>query len=140
MITLCIRYTLDTSKLAEFEAYARSVAAPIERCGGKVVGYYAPGRAGGRQSRRGPILHAARVVGVAAYRGPRREHSLGWFPRCQYQDFPSTVRVSCSCGIVHAAGEAINDPKSNVFSRVRPSGRRSATRPPSLAGPTGARA
>ena len=42
MITLCIRYTLDTSKLAEFEAYARSVAAPIERSGGKVVGYYAP--------------------------------------------------------------------------------------------------
>src|SRR3989441_5797842 len=42
MITLCIRYTLDTSKLAEFEAYGRSVAAPIERCGGKVVGYYAP--------------------------------------------------------------------------------------------------
>ena len=30
MITLCIRYTLDTSKLAEFEAYARSVAAPID--------------------------------------------------------------------------------------------------------------
>ena len=42
MITLCIRYTLDTSKLAEFEAYARSAAAPIERSGGKLVGYYAP--------------------------------------------------------------------------------------------------
>ena len=39
MITLCIRYTLDTSKLAEFEVYGRSVAAPIERSGGKVVGY-----------------------------------------------------------------------------------------------------
>jgi hypothetical protein len=42
MITLCIRYTLDASKLADFEAYARGVAGPIERCGGKVVGYYAP--------------------------------------------------------------------------------------------------
>jgi hypothetical protein len=42
MLTLAIRYTLDASKLAEFETYARTVAAPIERCGGKLVGYYAP--------------------------------------------------------------------------------------------------
>jgi NIPSNAP len=42
MLTLCIRYTLDGAKLADFEAYARSVAGPIERCGGKVVGYFAP--------------------------------------------------------------------------------------------------
>jgi len=42
MITLCIRYTIDASKVADFEVYARGVAGPIERCGGKVVGYYAP--------------------------------------------------------------------------------------------------
>jgi hypothetical protein len=42
MITLCIRYTLDAAKLSDFEAYARDVAAPIERCGGKIVGYFAP--------------------------------------------------------------------------------------------------
>ena len=42
MITLCIRYTIDASKVADFEAYGRDVAGPIERCGGKVVGYYAP--------------------------------------------------------------------------------------------------
>ena len=42
MITLCIRYTLDASKLSDFEAYGKSVAGHIERCGGKVVGYYAP--------------------------------------------------------------------------------------------------
>jgi NIPSNAP len=42
MITLCIRYTIEASKVADFETYARSVAGPIERCGGKVVGYYAP--------------------------------------------------------------------------------------------------
>ena len=42
MLTLCIRYTLDATKLADFEAYARGVAGPIERCGGKVVGYFAP--------------------------------------------------------------------------------------------------
>jgi hypothetical protein len=42
MITLCIRYTLDANKLSDFETYARSVAGPIERCGGKVIGYFAP--------------------------------------------------------------------------------------------------
>ena len=42
MITLCIRYTIDASKRADFEAYARGVAAPIERCDGKVIGYFAP--------------------------------------------------------------------------------------------------
>jgi NIPSNAP len=42
MLTLCIRYTLDATKLADFEAYARNVAGPIERCGGKLVGYFTP--------------------------------------------------------------------------------------------------
>ena len=42
MITLCIRYTIDASKRADFEEYGRSVAAPIERSGGKVIGYFAP--------------------------------------------------------------------------------------------------
>jgi hypothetical protein len=41
MLTLCIRYTLDATKLADFEAYGKSAAGPIERCGGKLVGYFA---------------------------------------------------------------------------------------------------
>jgi len=28
MLTLCIRYTLDATKVADFEAYARGVAGP----------------------------------------------------------------------------------------------------------------
>jgi hypothetical protein len=47
MITLCIRYTLDANKLADFEAYARSLAAPVARCGGKYVGYYLPTKLAG---------------------------------------------------------------------------------------------
>ena len=42
MITLAIRYTIDPAKLTDFEAYARSAPGPIERCGGKLAGYYAP--------------------------------------------------------------------------------------------------
>jgi NIPSNAP len=47
MITLCIRYTLDISKFADFEAYARGLTQPIERCGGKLVGYYLPTKIAG---------------------------------------------------------------------------------------------
>ncbi len=47
MMTLCIRYTLDAGKLADFEAYARALAAPIERCGGKTIGYYLPTKVAG---------------------------------------------------------------------------------------------
>ena len=47
MMTLCIRYTLDVSKLADFEAYARALEAPVERCGGKFVAYYLPTKIAG---------------------------------------------------------------------------------------------
>jgi NIPSNAP len=47
MMTLCIRYTLDASKLADFEAYAQALRKPVERCGGIFVGYYLPTKIAG---------------------------------------------------------------------------------------------
>jgi hypothetical protein len=47
MMTLCIRYTLDPGKLADFEVYAQALRRPAERCGGKVVGYYLPTKVAG---------------------------------------------------------------------------------------------
>jgi NIPSNAP protein len=47
MLTLCIRYTLDANKLADFEAYAQALRKPIERCGGTYVGYYLPTKIAG---------------------------------------------------------------------------------------------
>jgi hypothetical protein len=47
MMTLCIRYTLDVRKLADFEAYARALQAPVERCGGQFVAYYLPTKIAG---------------------------------------------------------------------------------------------
>src|SRR5260370_37208511 len=47
MITLSIRYSLDANKLADFEAYARALPKPVERCGGKFVGYYLPTKVAG---------------------------------------------------------------------------------------------
>jgi hypothetical protein len=47
MMTLCIRYTLDANKLSDFEAYARALPQPVERCGGKFVAYYLPTKIAG---------------------------------------------------------------------------------------------
>ena len=37
MITLCICYTIDLHKTADFEQYARRWPEPIKRCGGDLV-------------------------------------------------------------------------------------------------------
>ena len=42
MITCVIQYTLDPRKIRDFEAYAETWPPIIERCGGKLVGYYLP--------------------------------------------------------------------------------------------------
>jgi hypothetical protein len=42
VITCCIQYTLDPHKLEAFELYAARWPPIIERCGGKLVGYYVP--------------------------------------------------------------------------------------------------
>jgi len=42
MITLCIRYTFNPDKLSDFQAYVEGEQAPIERSGGKIVGYFLP--------------------------------------------------------------------------------------------------
>jgi hypothetical protein len=47
MITMCIRYTLDTYKLADFEKYARNWPEPIRRCGGDLLGYFLPTKLAG---------------------------------------------------------------------------------------------
>ncbi|MGH9748160.1 MAG: NIPSNAP family protein [Candidatus Acidiferrales bacterium] len=47
MITLCIRYTIDANKLADFEKYASRWPEPIRRCGGELMGYFAPTKLAG---------------------------------------------------------------------------------------------
>jgi NIPSNAP len=47
MITLFIRYTLDANKLADFAAYAKDLQPAIERCGGRLRGYYLPTKLAG---------------------------------------------------------------------------------------------
>jgi uncharacterized protein (DUF1330 family) len=42
MITCCIQYTLDPHRIADFERYAATWPPIIERCGGRLTGYYLP--------------------------------------------------------------------------------------------------
>jgi hypothetical protein len=48
MPTLCIRYKLNPNRLSDFEEYARNWPKPIERCGGKLIGYFLPTKLAGR--------------------------------------------------------------------------------------------
>jgi len=80
MITLCIRYTLDAGKLTEFEAYARSAAAPIERCGGKMVGYWAPTKFAGPTNTALSLIDFPSLAAYERYReslAADSEHSEG---------------------------------------------------------------
>jgi len=42
MVTLCIRYDFNPDKLADFRAYVEAERGPIERNGGRIVGYFLP--------------------------------------------------------------------------------------------------
>ncbi|HVO01475.1 MAG TPA: NIPSNAP family protein [Candidatus Cybelea sp.] len=42
MITCIIRYEIDPFKLGAFEEYARNWGQVIPRCGGDLIGYFAP--------------------------------------------------------------------------------------------------
>ena len=69
MVTLCIRYTLDANKLADFEAYARALPAQIERAGGKVAGYYLPTKLAGPTNTALGLIDFANLAAYEAYRG-----------------------------------------------------------------------
>jgi hypothetical protein len=42
MITLCIRYTFNPEKLADFKAYVEAEQEPIQRSDGRILGYFLP--------------------------------------------------------------------------------------------------
>ena len=42
MITCCIQYTIDPHRASDFEDYATRWPPIIDRCGGRLVGYFLP--------------------------------------------------------------------------------------------------
>jgi len=68
MMTLCIRYTLDISKLADFEAYAQSLRKPLERCGGTYVDYFLPTKVAGPTNTAFGLIDFPSLAAYEAYR------------------------------------------------------------------------
>lgn len=68
MLTLCVRYTLGPGKLADFEAYARALREPVERCGGTFVGYYLPTKIAGPTNAAIGLIDFPDLAAYEAYR------------------------------------------------------------------------
>jgi NIPSNAP len=68
MMTLCIRYTLDANKLADFDAYAQALRQPVERCGGKFVGYYLPTKIAGPTNTALGLIDFPNLAAYESYR------------------------------------------------------------------------
>ena len=68
MITLCIRYTIDANKLADFAAYAQSLRKPLERCGGTYVDYFLPTKIAGPTNAALGLIDFPNLAAYEAYR------------------------------------------------------------------------
>ena len=68
MITLCICYTIDLHKTAEFEQYARRWPEPIKRCGGDLIGYFLPTKFAGPTNVAYALIRFANLTAYEKYR------------------------------------------------------------------------
>ncbi len=68
MITLSIRYQIDPGKLRDFEAYSKSIAEPIRRSGGDLIGYFLPTRFAGRTNEALALINFADLAAYQRYR------------------------------------------------------------------------
>ena len=68
MLTLCIRYTLDARKRADFERYARGLTTIIPRCGGELVGYWLPTKFAGPTNLATAMINFPSLAAYEQYR------------------------------------------------------------------------
>ncbi len=68
MLTLCIRYKLDTHKISDFEEYAKNWPTPIERCGGELVGYFLPTKFAGATDMALALINFPSLAAYEQYR------------------------------------------------------------------------
>ncbi len=68
MITLCICYTIDLHKTADFEQYARRWPEPIRRCGGDLIGYFLPTKFAGPTNVAYALIRFANLTAYEKYR------------------------------------------------------------------------
>ena len=75
MITVCIRYTIDMNKHADFEQYARNWTKSIPRCGGELLGYFLPTRVAGPTDIAYALINFADLTTYQRYREAFAEQS-----------------------------------------------------------------
>ncbi len=68
MFTLCIRYTLDLSKVREFEAYLKALSPIVKRCGGLPAGYYLPTKFAGPMNAAVGLTDFASLAAYGSFR------------------------------------------------------------------------
>lgn len=68
MITLCIRYTVNPNKLADFKAYVEAEQEPIRRRGAKIVGYFLPTDFAGTTNEALGLIDFATLAAYEQYR------------------------------------------------------------------------
>jgi hypothetical protein len=68
VITVCIRYTIDMNKHAEFEQYARNWTKSIPRCGGELLGYFVPTKIAGPTNIAYALINFADLAAYQRYR------------------------------------------------------------------------
>ncbi|MBP6678630.1 MAG: NIPSNAP family protein [Paracoccus sp.] len=75
MLTCIIRYRIDPTKQAQFRQYARNWGQAIPRCGGDLVGYFAPHE--GSTTLAYGIYRIDSLAGYEAYRARLAADPLG---------------------------------------------------------------
>ena len=75
MLTCIIRYHIDPTKLAQFTQYARNWGQAIPRCGGDLIGYFAPHE--GSSTRAYGIYSIPSLAEYEAYRARLAADPLG---------------------------------------------------------------
>ena len=68
VLTLCIKYKLDSRKLSDFEEYARNWPTLIERCGGELIGYFLPTKFAGRTDEGFAMINFPSLAAYEQYR------------------------------------------------------------------------
>ena len=68
MITLCIRYTFDANKVQDYKKYAEVEQPVIQRCGGTIVGYFAPTEFAGATNEALGLIDLPSVAAYERYR------------------------------------------------------------------------
>jgi hypothetical protein len=75
MITCFIQYEIDPGAVDAFETYARNWGQAIPRCGGDLIGYFAPHE--GSATRAYALIGFESLAAYEAYRARLRQDPLG---------------------------------------------------------------